>query len=187
MSGSLGNGPLTIRETYNRFCRVSFRVSAVMMAAIGAFCGYGAIDLYRSGESSFFYSSRESSFKVMVLASLMFLCLMVLCFVFSYGLLRMYLELRIDDERIAARAWPFPSTVVPIDQVLKSEVVEINPMWEYGGWGLKGTKRDRLIGGGGTTALRITYTHESGEERKLTFLTDRAEEVDQLIASQLAH
>ena len=26
------------------------------------------------------------------------------------------------------------------------------------------------IGGGGTTALRITYTHKSGEEHKLTFL-----------------
>ncbi|MDE0066431.1 MAG: hypothetical protein OXN44_06120, partial [Acidimicrobiaceae bacterium] len=55
---------------------------------------------------------------------------------------------------------------------------------DYGGWGLKGTKRDRLIGGGGTTALRITYTHESGEERKLTFLTDRADEAQQRIAQE---
>lgn len=28
------------------------------------------------------------------------------------------------------------------------------------------------------------YTHKSGEERKLTFLTDQAEEVNQRIASQ---
>ncbi len=42
---------------------------------------------------------------------------------------------------------------------------------------------DRLIGGGGTTALRITYTHKSGEECKLTFLTDQAAEADQRIAS----
>ena len=147
------------------------------MAAIGAVCPYMVIELYSSEE--------EPSLKV--LGTALIALLMVLCFVFSYGLLRMYLELRIDDERIAARAWPFPSTVVPIDQVLKSEVVEINPMWEYGGWGIKGTKRDRLIGGGGTTAVRITYIHESGEERKLTFLTERAEEVEQFIASQLAH
>ncbi len=109
---------------------------------------------------------------------------MVLCFAFSYVILRLHLELRIDDERVAARAWPFPPTVVPIDQVLKSEVVEIDPMRDYRGWGLKGTARDRLIGGGGTTALRITYTHESGEERKLTFLTERAAEADQRITSE---
>jgi len=71
--------------------------------------------------------------------------------------------------------------VVPIDQVLTSEVVKIDPLRDYGGWGIKGTRRDRLVGGGGTTALRITYTHESGEERKLTFLTDRAEEAAALI------
>ncbi len=74
--------------------------------------------------------------------------------------------------------------MIPIDRVLNSEVVKIDPMRDYGGWGLKGTRRDKLIGGGGTSAIRITYTHKSGEERKLTFLTDQAEEVNQRIASQ---
>ena len=86
--------------------------------------------------------------------------------------------------QVTARAWPFPGTVVPIDQVLTSEVVKIDPLRDYGGWGIKGTRRDRLVGGGGTTALRITYTHESGEERKLTFLTDCADEADRRIVSQ---
>ena len=61
--------------------------------------------------------------------------------------------------------------------------MRVPKMRDYGGWGLKGSRRDRLIGGDGTTALRITYTHESGEERKLTFLTDQADDADQRIAS----
>ncbi len=150
-----------------------FLVSAAVIAGFAVFSGYGVMDLHSSG---------ESIFKVIGAA-----VATVFCFVCTYGLWRADLELRIDDERIAARAWPFPSKVVPIDQVLESEVVKIDPLRDYGGWGLKGSRRDMLIGGGGTTALRITYTHESGEERKLAFLTDRAEEVDQLIASQLAH
>lgn len=149
-----------------------FLVSAAVIAVLGVICGYGVTDLYSSG---------ESVFKVVGAA-----LGTVLTFVVSFGLLRLHLELRIDRKRVAARAWPFPWTVVPIDQVLASEVVQIDPLWDYGGWGLKGTRRDLLIGGGGTTALRITYTHESGEQRKLTFLTERAEEVEQIIASQLA-
>ena len=145
----------------------------MLTAAGGVICGYGVTDLYSSG---------ESVFKVVVAA-----LVTVLTFVVSFGLLRLHLELRIDRKRIATRAWPFPWTVVPIDQVLASEVVQIDPLRDYGGWGLKGITQDRLIGGGGTTAVRITYTHKSGEERKLTFLTDQAEEVNQRIASQLAH
>ena len=160
---------LRIRETYNPVCRTMFLVGAVVIAVLGAIGSYGVTDLYSSG---------ESVFKVVGAA-----LVTGLTFGVSFGLLRLHLELRIDRKRVAARAWPFPWTVVPIDQVLASEVVQIDPLWDYGGWGLKGIAQDRLIGGGGTTALRITYTHESGEERKLTFLTERAEEANQRIAS----
>ena len=103
---------------------------------------------------------------------------------FAVGILLQYLEIRIGENSVAARAWPLPSTVVCIDQVVTSEVVQINPYRDYGGWGFRGPAQDRLIGGGGTTALRITYTHEPGETRKLTFLTDRADEALQRIASE---
>ena len=115
------------------------------------------------------------------------MALPVLAFVVSYGLCRLRLELRISEKRVAARAWPSPWTVVSIDQVLGSEVVQINPFREYGGWGIKGTVQDRLIGGRGTRALRVTYTHASGEERKLTFLTDRAEQAQQRITWERAN
>ena len=143
-------------------------LGAVIIAAMGL--GFGFADVFDASRSGLERSGIAA--------------IMILAVVVAYGLWRADLELRNNDERIAARAWPFPSKVVPIDQVLKSEVVKIDPMRDYGGWGLKGTRRDMLIGGGGTTALRITYTHESGEERKLTFLTERAEEADQLLTSQ---
>ncbi len=165
-----GTGTLRIRETYNPVGRTMFIVMAVLIAGLGVIGGYGVTDLYSSG---------ESVYKVVVAA-----LVTVLAFVVSFVLLRLHLELRIDRKRVAARAWPFPWTVVPIDQVLASEVVQIDPLWDYGGWGLKGIAQDRLIGGTGTTAVRITYTHESGEQRKLTFLTERAEEANQRIASQ---
>ncbi len=170
MSGSLNNGELRIRETYNSFCRAMFLLCAVMFAVCGVIAGYGVAELYSSGESD--------------LAMAILALLAVLCLCCAVGILRQYLELRIDDNRVAARAWPFPWTVVPIDQILTSEVVQVDPRRDYGGWGFKGLAQDRLIGGGGTTALRITYTHESGEKRKLTFLTDRADEALQRIALQ---
>ena len=170
MSGSLNNGELRIRESYNPWCRATFLVMAAVMAGFGVYAGYGVTDLYSSGES--------------VLEMVGVALGSAFAFVMSFGLFRFHLELRISENRVAARAWPFPWTEVPIDQVLTSEVVQINPWRDYGGWGLKGSAQDRLIGGGGTTALRITYTHESGEKRKLTFLTDRADEALQRIALQ---
>lgn len=152
-------------------CRAIFLVMAAIIAALGVISGYGVTDLYSSG---------ESDFKVVGAA-----LILVFFFVVSYGLSRLHLELRIGKKRVEARAWPSPWTVVPFDQILTSEVVKIDPFNDYGGWGLKRFEQDRLIGGGGTTALRVTYTHESGEKRKLTFLTDRADEADRRIALEL--
>ena len=167
MGRSSDDGPLKIREPYDPMFRAMFLVSAAIIAAMGV--GFGGAEILDSSRSGLerIGAAMGMTFGVVV----------------AYGLWRADLELRINDERIAARAWPFPSKVVPIDQVLMTEVVKIDPMRDYGGWGLKGTRRDMLIGGGGTTALRITYTHKSGEERKLTFLTDQATDADRRIAS----
>lgn len=164
---SESSGELIIREHYNRFCRSMFVLSAAVFAGGGLYAGYGVNDLYTSGES------RLAVFGASLGTALLF--------VTAYGLLRQYLELRVNGTHIRARAWPFPWTKIGVEQVINSEIVEIDPFRDYGGWGMKGIAQDRLIGGGDTTALRITYTHESGETRKLTFLTDRAEEVDKFI------
>lgn len=138
-----------------------------MNAGMGVFLGYEFTELRASGDSD--------------LEAILSAMATVILFVVSYGLWNLHLELRINKTQISARAWPFQRTKISIDQVLTSETVKIDPFQDYNGWGIKGTRQDRLIGGGGTTALRITYNHESGEERKLTFLTDRAEEAAALI------
>lgn len=169
MSERQDNGELTIREPYDPMFRAMFLLSAAIIAAMGL--GFGVAEFVDSSRSG--WERLGAGFG------------MTLGVVVAYGLWRLHLILRIDERRIAARAWPFPWTKIPIDHILATEVVEIDPFKDYGGWGLKGTKRDRLIGGGGTTALRITYTDELGEERKLTFLTDRADEADRRVASEI--
>ncbi|MCY3849927.1 MAG: hypothetical protein OXF75_03870 [Acidimicrobiaceae bacterium] len=159
MRESRDNETLKIREPYDPMFRAMFLVSAAIIAALGI--GFGVADLLDSSRSGIERIGATFGGTLGV--------------VVAYGLWRADLELRINNTQVTARAWPFPGTVVPI---LASEVVKIDPLRDYGGWGLKGTRRDRLVGGGGTKALRITYTHESGEERKLTFLTERADQAD---------
>ena len=117
MGESSENGYLKIREPYDPMLRPILLLNAVIIAGFGVFSGYG--DLHNSG---------ESGLKVIGAA-----VATIACFVCTYGLWRADLELRINDERIAARAWPFPSKVVPVDQVLMTEVVKIDPMRDYGG------------------------------------------------------
>ena len=166
MDEALQNETLEIREPYDPMFRALFLVSAGATIVI---MGFVVVDIADSTLSG--------------LEGIGVAVAMIIGVVVAYGLWRADLVLRVDGERIAARAWPFRSTVVFIDQVLKSEVVTIDPLRDYRGWGLKGSRRDRLIGGGGTTALRITYLHESGEERKLTFLTERADEAERRITA----
>jgi len=167
MDEVLQNKTLKIRESYDPMFRAIFLVSA---GAIIVMIGFGVVDIADSTLSG--------------LERIGVAVAMITGVVVAYSLWRADLILSIDGERIAARAWPFRSTVVFINQVLKSEVVTIDPLRDYGGWGLKGSRRDKLIGGGGTTALRITYLHESGEERKLTFLTERADQAERRITTE---
>ena len=167
MDENMRTETLKIREPYDPMFRAMFLVSAVIILAI---IGFGFTDA--------FDPKRSSLERVGVSVAILF------GIASAYVLWRLDLELRINSERVRARAWPLRSTVVPIDQITHTEIVTIDPLGDYGGWGLKGTKRDKLIGGGGTTALRITYLHESGEERKITFLTDRAEETEQRITAE---
>ncbi len=167
MDENLRNETLNIREPYDPMFRAMFLVSAGIIVVIMEF---GVADIFDAALSGL----ERIGVSVAVIVGI----------AAAYSLWRADLQLRIDSERVAARAWPFRSTIVSIDRVLNSEVVTIDPLRDYGGWGLKGTRRDKLIGGGGTTALRITYLHESGEERKLTFLTDRADEAERRITTE---
>ncbi|MCY3849925.1 MAG: hypothetical protein OXF75_03860 [Acidimicrobiaceae bacterium] len=172
MSESLGNGPLMIREPYDRVFKAALLVSTAINAALVA--AWVVAEILGSSPSSL----------VMVIAVI---AMAVSSYgVIMYGQKRAYSELQIDNVQVTAGVWPRRLAVILIEQVLTSEVVEINPREDYGGWGIKGSEQDRLIGGRGTTALRITYTHTSGEQRRLTFLTDRADEAQRRIVLEQA-
>lgn len=158
--------PWLTRESYDSVFRAIFLLNAVIIAALALGFGIaGIVDANKSG-----------------LQQLGTVAGMALGIAVAYGLWSAHLELRVDANTVSARAWPFRSVVVPIAQVVGSEVVEIDPFRDYKGWGIKGNRHDKLIGGKGTTAIRITYIHKSGEKRKLTFLTERADEAEQRIA-----
>jgi len=170
MSESLEKGALMIREPYDRIFRPSFLFSTAITLSV--VLGWTVAEFFDSSPSNF-----ELIAAVITLSG-------STSIVIAYGLWRAHLVLRVSDERITVSVWPFRLASIPVKQVLSSEVVKIDPMRDYGGWGLKGTRRDRLIGGGGTTGMRIIYIHRSGEERRLTFLTDQAEAAERRIEPQ---
>ena len=165
MDRSLRMEPWVTREPYDSVFRAIFLLNAAIIAALAL--GFGIAGIVDSNNSA--------------LQQLGSVVGMTLGIAVAYGLWRADLELRINDNTVSARAWPFRSVVVPIAQVVGSEVVEIDPLRDYRGWGIKGSRQDKLIGGKGTTAIRSTYIHESGEKRKLTFLTEQAAEAERQI------
>ena len=97
----------------------------------------------------------------------------------SWVFSRMRSELQIDDAGFTARVRPFRRMRVDARAVVDAEIVEIQPFWEFGGWWHKGLRRNRLLGGTGSTALRLTYLHHAGAREpktcRLTLLTAHAE------------
>ncbi|WP_419854415.1 hypothetical protein [Candidatus Poriferisodalis sp.] len=96
----------------------------------------------------------------------------------SWMFSRMRLELQIDDGGFTARVRPFRGQRVDARTVVSAEIVEVEPFWEFGGWWHKGLRSNRLLGGTGSTALRVTYVHQVGAREpktcRLTLLTAHA-------------
>ncbi len=162
MSESLDSEVLIIREPYDRI----FRWLLLISTAINLVLVLGWI-------IAEFLGSSLSSLQLTAAAIAMCGYTSV---IIAYGSRRAYLEFRVSDKRLTVWVWPFRLTSILVTQILSSEAVEIDPKRDYGGWGLKGTRQDKLVGGRGTAGLRISYTHKSGQKCKLTILTDRAEE-----------
>ena len=97
----------------------------------------------------------------------------------SWVFSRMRLGLQIDDGGFTARVRPFRSMRVDARAVVSAELAEVQPFSEFGGWWHKGLRRNRLLGGTGSTALRVTYLHHAGAREpktcRLTILTAHAE------------
>ena len=92
---------------------------------------------------------------------------------------RMRLELHVDDDGVTARVRPFRRVRLDARSVVRAELVEVEPFWEFGGWWDKGLRSNRLLGGTGSTALRVTYLFDTGAREpktcRLTLLTTHHE------------
>lgn len=96
---------------------------------------------------------------------------------------RMRLELRTFPDGLAARVRPTRWVRVNSSDVVVAEMVEISPFWEFGGWMDKRNFGDRLLGGRGSVALRMTYrlpdSSQGGQHElkthRLTLLTEEAQ------------
>lgn len=91
-----------------------------------------------------------------------------------WWLVRMAVKVRVDRNELRVRLWPFRAAEVPRSQITNIETVTVSPLREYGGWGIKGSKKDRLYGMSGTEGVRVHYRY-GGDVRKLTILTSDTE------------
>lgn len=87
------------------------------------------------------------------------------------------LRIRLDKRRYTVRIWPTPfKSQIARREVKDAYVREVDPMRDYGGWGLKGKRRDLLYSVGGKQAVTVEYRRK-GQTRKLTVTTERADEL----------
>ena len=103
----------------------------------------------------------------------------------SWMFSRMRLELQIDDRGFTARVRPFRRVRVDARAVVHAELVEVQPFSEFGGWWDKGLRSNRLLGGTGQTALRVTYLEQTAAREpktcRLTLLSTHAERLFALV------
>ena len=89
----------------------------------------------------------------------------------------MQLRVRVRDRLYSVRLWPTPfKSQVPRRQISEAYSREVDPMRDYGGWGLKGKRSDLLYSLGGKQAVTVEYRRK-GQTRKLTVTTERADEL----------
>lgn len=91
-------------------------------------------------------------------------------------LLRLAVDLRISDTDVTVGIRPFLVTSVKLASLTSVEYVHVDPLGDYGGWGVKGPKDDILYGLSGTNGVRLR--HDAGD---VTVLTEDPEIVDSLI------
>lgn len=90
---------------------------------------------------------------------------------------KMQLRIRVDDRLYSVRLWPWPfKSEVPRREIREVYAREVDPMRDYGGWGLKGKRHDLLYSLGGKQAFTVEFRRK-GQARKLTVATERADEL----------
>ncbi|MBN3522187.1 hypothetical protein JYB62_19445 [Algoriphagus lutimaris] len=91
-------------------------------------------------------------------------------------LLNISLETRIDHTGIHYRYFPFIQQwrSIPKNQISSVKVITFNPLFDYGGWGIKGNKSTKLYNILGDEGLLI----DAGESKKILLGTSKRKELE---------
>jgi hypothetical protein len=101
----------------------------------------GAFNTFKDGSGSF-----------QDLATIVFVEIMVFALLFSTRL-----ETKLDEYGVSYRLFPFhlKTRFISWDQVSSAQVRKYNPLGEYWGWGIKGTRKNRAINIAGDIGLQL--------------------------------
>jgi hypothetical protein len=89
------------------------------------------------------------------------------------------LETEITKEGIRYKFWPFhpKPRMIRYEDIKKIEVRKYEPLSEYGGWGIKGTSKNRAYNVSGTIGIQIEL--KSG--KKLLLGTNKKDEAETIV------
>jgi hypothetical protein len=65
------------------------------------------------------------------------------------------LDTAVDRDAVRVRFFPFRARRIPFDDIERVEAVTYSPLREYGGWGIRGTKRNRAYNTRGKRGVRL--------------------------------
>jgi len=89
----------------------------------------------------------------------------------------MHLRVTVDNDAYTVALWPLPlRRSVQLTSITDVVTRTVDPMTEYGGWGVKGKSADMLFSVGGVEAVSVVY-RDGGEKKKLTVTSPRAEDL----------
>jgi hypothetical protein len=113
----------------------------------------------------------------LTLATKIFLFVFLFCFVgllVPVWLVTLKIRVEVTVGKVKVTFWPLESLVIEKDSIVHAEVVTIDPLRDFGGWGIKGTRANRLYALTGISAVRIKYSAK-GEERLVTCTSKNSE------------
>jgi hypothetical protein len=117
---------------------------------------------------------KEGSGSFENVALIIFIEALVFTFLFTSRL-----ETKLDEHGISYRLFPFQlkTRFIAWDEISSAQVRKYDPLGEYWGWGIKGTRKNRAINIAGDVGLQL----ELKNGRKLLIGTLQKEEMEEVV------
>jgi hypothetical protein len=93
---------------------------------------------------------------------------------------KMNLTTRVTGDGIELRFAPFPRRVIPLGEISKVYARQYRPIREYGGWGIKGTFKNRAYNVSGDRGVQLELVNG----KRLLIGSQRSEELERVIEAR---